>query len=91
MRNTTQIDRLEGISTSAVNGPSESFTVSGEGPYNDLLLVESAYIALSELKDTMLNMRLNMVVVVVEIRMLVPKDHNKLTVGIHTHLYPIKL
>ena len=34
----------------------------------------------------MLNMCLNMVVVVVEIRMLVPKDHNKLTVGIHTHL-----
>ena len=33
----------------------------------------------------MLNMRLNMVlVVVVDIRMLVPKDHNKLTVGIPT-------
>ena len=35
----------------------------------------------------MLNMRLNMVVVEVTVNC----NYSKLTVGIHTHLYPIKL
>ena len=33
----------EGVDSRAVNKPSRSFTVLGEGPYNGLYLVENAY------------------------------------------------